>query len=337
LFVIVGENSLYTIGLVGIDNAGKTTIMEIFTKKQLSKTVPTVGINLDQMSFSFIDFSLGILDFGGQSNFRLLWVDYINTVDAIIYVIDASDHERLQESLNEFNRMLNLSEHRPRPILVLANKADLPNTMPADFIKQRIEEISEISNRDWSVIETSAITTQGLVPMMNWVYEKLTGKEIPVTIDIKKIAKKKFYYPCPLLKEMSDGDYCLNHNGFNPVKVFQLKDLFQGELVDIQGFIQQTKEEMKDNSIGVCFNSVFTTDEDELIHCATDESLIEVEGVTANAAEYEESQNMMHLTGGEMCSDCLYKILFSAIRRRINLGSQLTKEEIEKVKQKEAK
>ncbi|MHA1122946.1 MAG: ADP-ribosylation factor-like protein, partial [Candidatus Heimdallarchaeota archaeon] len=54
-----------TIGFVGIDNAGKTTIIDVFTKHKITKTIPTVGVNLEQVTFSEIDFHLNILDMGG--------------------------------------------------------------------------------------------------------------------------------------------------------------------------------------------------------------------------------------------------------------------------------
>ncbi|NHJ48751.1 MAG: GTP-binding protein [Asgard group archaeon] len=95
-------SELPTIGFVGIDNAGKTTIINIFAKQKLTRTIPTVGINLEHLSFTEIKFD--ILDMGGQKNFRLLWVDYLNTVDIVLYVIDSSDFERLSESLAEFQK-----------------------------------------------------------------------------------------------------------------------------------------------------------------------------------------------------------------------------------------
>ena len=82
----------------------------------------------------------------------------------------------------------------------------------------------------------------------------------------------------------------------------------------------------------VCFNSIFVSDNDELIHCSTDTTDIEVENVNASKEEYIDSYNMMHLTGGVICSECLYKILFSALKRKIKAGIELNLEEIEDVK-----
>ena len=118
-----------TIGFVGIDNAGKTTIIDVFTKQKMTKTIPTVGVNLEQVTFSEIDFHLNILDMGGQKSFRLLWVDYLNTVDIVLYVIDASDHERLDEALKEFQNMLILTEANDIPILVLGSSFGGPGAV----------------------------------------------------------------------------------------------------------------------------------------------------------------------------------------------------------------
>jgi len=321
-----------TIGFVGIDNAGKTTIIDIFTKHKLTKTIPTVGVNLEQVSFSEIDFDLSILDLGGQKSFRLLWIDYLNTVDIVLYVIDASDHERLDEALREFQNMLILTEANDIPILVLINKIDLPNTLSALEIGQKLAAIRELYNRDWSIIETSAVTTKGIIEMFKWTYSKITSNDLILEVDYTEIADKKYYNPCPLLLQLSDGDYCINHDNFTPIKVVPLEELFTRVIGNPEKVIKETIEEFENVGRMVCFNSIFVSDEVSNIHCATDSTDIEVEGTTASRDEYIESYNMMHLTGGKMCSECLYKILFSAIKRKIKAGMELSKDEIEDIK-----
>jgi len=328
---------LYTVGFVGIDNAGKSTIIDIFGKQQLTKTIPTVGVNLEQMSFSEINFELNILDMGGQKNFRLLWVDYLNTVDVIIYVIDANDYERIEEALNEFQKMLVLTESNAVPILILLNKSDLPNTMSAVEIGQKIATIPEITSRDWNIIETSAVTTKGLIEMFKWTYSKITSKTLTLKVDYTEAADKQYYTPCPLLLKLSDGNYCINHDNFSPVKIVPLDTLFTGDIEDKEIIIRESVEEFDKIGNFVCFNSIFVSESDDIIHCATDTSYVEVENVTANKEEYIDSYNMMHLTGGVICSECLYKILFSALRRRIKAGIVPKLEDIESVKEVEAR
>ncbi|MBK5113231.1 MAG: GTP-binding protein [Candidatus Heimdallarchaeota archaeon] len=326
-----------TIGFVGIDNAGKTTIIDIFTKHKISKTIPTVGVNLEQVSFSEIDFDLSILDLGGQKSFRLLWVDYLNTVDMVLYVIDASDHERLDEALKEFQNMLILTEANDVPILVLINKIDLPNTLSALEIGQKLSKIRELYKRDWNIIETSAVTTKGIIEMFKWTYSKITNNELILEVDFTQIADKKYYNPCPLLLKLSDGEYCINHDNFTPVKVVPLERMFSQDMGDPAQLIKETIEEFENVGRMVCFNSIFVSDEVSNIHCATDATIVEVEGSTASRDEYIDSYNMMHLTGGKMCSECLYKILFSAIRRKIKAGMELSMDEIENIKVAEAR
>lgn len=324
---------MYTIGFVGIDNAGKTTIIDIFTKRRLSKTIPTVGVNLDEISFSEINFN--VIDMGGQKNFRPLWIDYLNCVDVILYVIDASDHSRLEEAINEFRNMLLLTDSTDVPILILANKQDLPNTISAKELGTKLARLSELAPRDWNIIETSALTTQGLVEMFSWVYSKVTGESLSLRVAHKSSAERKYYSPCPLLLELSDGNYCLNHDNFTPVKVVPLEQMFGEDLNNPERVIRETIQEFSKMNKIVCFNSVFISENDDLIHCATDNTFIEVEGIKANAEEYEESYNMMHLTGGEICSECLYKILFSAIKRKLKSGKKMDSKELEQIKKDE--
>ena len=328
---------MYTVGFVGIDNAGKSTIIDIFGKQQLAKTIPTVGVNLEQMSFSEINFELNILDMGGQKNFRLLWIDYLNTVDVILYVIDASDYNRIDEALNEFQKMLALTEANSVPILILLNKIDLPNTMSAVEVGKKVAAFPEIKDRDWNIIETSAVTTKGLVEMFKWTYSKVTSKTLTLIVDYTEAADKKYYTPCPLLLKLSDGDYCINHDNFMPVKLVPLESLFTIEMEDKEAAIRDTVEEFDKTGNFVCMNSIFVSDNDDLIHCATDTTIVEVENVTANKDEYIDSYNMMHITGGQICSECLYKILFSALRRRIKSGIEPKIEDIESVKEVESR
>ncbi|NHJ87576.1 MAG: GTP-binding protein [Asgard group archaeon] len=321
-----------TIGFVGIDNAGKTTIIDIFAKHKLTKTIPTVGINLEQLFFSEIGFDFSILDMGGQKNFRLLWVDYLHAVDVILYVIDASDYKRLDESIHEFQNMLILTEANAVPILVLVNKIDIPNSLGAYEIGQKISAIPELMNRDWNIIETSAVTTKGLVEMFKWTYSKIAKKQLVLEVDYTEIADKKYYNPCPLLLNLQDGHYCINHDNFTPVKVVPLESLFAKDINDKEQVIKDTIKEFEESDRMVCFNNIFVSDQDDNIHCATDNTAVEVERTTASKEEYIDSYNMMHLTGGVMCSECLYKILFSALKRKIKSGVKITESDIENIK-----
>jgi small GTP-binding protein len=322
-----------TIGFVGIDNAGKTTIIDIFAKQKLTRTIPTVGINLEHLEFAEIKFD--VLDMGGQRNFRLLWIDYLNTVDIVLYVIDASDHERLDETLREFQKMLVLTEEANIPILVLVNKIDLDNTMSAIDIGYKLAAIPEIANRDYNIIETSAITTKGLVEMFKWTFSKIASKDLVLEIEYHEIADKKYYNPCPLMLDLQDGSYCINHDNFTPIKVIPLETLFVEENVDEEQLINDTIEEFESVGRMVCFNCIYVGDDFDEIHCATDSTILTVENITASKDEYLNSYNMMKLTGGVMCSECLYKILFSALKRRIKSGKKPTKEEINEMKLKE--
>ncbi len=324
-----------TIGFVGIDNAGKTTIINIFAKQKLTRTIPTVGINLEHLSFTEIRFD--ILDMGGQKNFRLLWVDYLNTVDIALFVIDASDFERLDEALQEFQKMLVLTEEANIPILILVNKIDLPNTMSALEIGQKLATVKEIANRDWNIIETSAVTTKGLVEMFKWTFSKIAAKDLDLELEYREIADKKYYNPCPLLLNLPDGDYCINHDNFTPVKVIPLETMFSSDIKDPEQVINDTIEEFANVGRMVCFNSIFVSEDYEEIHCSTDSTILKVEEMTASKNEYINSYNMTQLTGGVLCSECIYKILFSAIKRKIKAGMKPSKEEIDGVKEVEVK
>ncbi|NHJ48750.1 MAG: hypothetical protein FK733_13275 [Asgard group archaeon] len=231
--------------------------------------------------------------------------------------------------------MLVLTEEANTPILVLVNKIDLPTTMSALEIGQQIATIREIANRDWNIIETSAITTKGLVEMFKWTFSKIASKALELEVEFREIADKKYYNPCPLMLNMPDGNYCINQDNFTPIKVVPLESLFTDNIDNPEQVISDTIEEFETVGRMVCFNSIFVGEDHEEIHCATDNSILKVEDITASKDEYINSYNMMKLTGGVMCSECLYKILFSALKRKIKAGIKPTVEEIDDIKKVE--
>ncbi|KOS16315.1 cps1 protein [Malassezia pachydermatis] len=113
--------------MLGLDNAGKTTILYKLKLRQSVKTLPTVGFNVETIRFRNVKFN--VWDVGGQDKIRPLWRHYYTGTQGLIYVVDSRDRGRMPEAREELHRILSDREMRHCVLLVFANKQDLAGAM----------------------------------------------------------------------------------------------------------------------------------------------------------------------------------------------------------------
>jgi len=120
--------------MVGLDAAGKTTILYKLKLGEVVTTIPTIGFNVETVEYKNISFT--VWDVGGQDKIRPLWRHYYQNTQGVIFVVDSNDRDRIDDSKDyehsakeELNRMLSEDELREAVLLVFANKQDLPNAM----------------------------------------------------------------------------------------------------------------------------------------------------------------------------------------------------------------
>lgn len=153
--------------MLGLDNAGKTTILYKLKLGKTSKTVPTVGFNVETVKYKNVSFA--VWDCGGQERIRPLWRHYFTGTDALIYVVDSSDIDRIEESKKELQRVISDKELSNCLLIVLANKQDLAGALkPKDLIERF--DISHLpGDHLWSVIPTIAVDGTGLAEALSWI------------------------------------------------------------------------------------------------------------------------------------------------------------------------
>ncbi|KAJ3448214.1 e3 ubiquitin-protein ligase trim23 [Anaeramoeba flamelloides] len=159
--------------MVGLDAAGKTSILQKLVKGNTGVTKPTVGFNVDTVTYKKIKFT--IIDLGGQDKIRPLWKHYYESVNAVIFVVDSNDLERLKEANEELHNMLAEEELKNSSLLVLANKQDLPDAISAETMIEKLDLESE-RGRKWACMPTCAITGEGLLDGLNWLKGALLNK-----------------------------------------------------------------------------------------------------------------------------------------------------------------
>ena len=115
--------------MVGLDAAGKTTILYKLKLGEIVTTIPTIGFNVETVEYKNISFT--VWDVGGQDKIRPLWRHYYQNTQGLIFVVDSNDRDRIDDAKEELHRMLNEDELRDAVVLVFANKQDLPQAMPA--------------------------------------------------------------------------------------------------------------------------------------------------------------------------------------------------------------
>ncbi|KAH7711297.1 ADP-ribosylation factor 1-like 2-like protein, partial [Aphelenchoides avenae] len=113
--------------IMGLDAAGKTTILYKLKTGETVTTIPTIGFNVETVEYKNVTFT--VWDFGRQIMLRPLWRHYFQNTQAVIFVVDSSDREHISEAREELHQMLNDDELRDAILLVLANKQDLPKAM----------------------------------------------------------------------------------------------------------------------------------------------------------------------------------------------------------------
>ncbi|KAA0201026.1 ADP-ribosylation factor [Fasciolopsis buskii] len=111
--------------MLGLDAAGKTTILYRLKLGNSVTTIPTVGFNVETVTYKNVRFN--VWDVGGQEKIRPLWRHYYTGSQGLIFVVDSSDRERIEEARQELHKIANDREMQDAVILVFANKQDLPN------------------------------------------------------------------------------------------------------------------------------------------------------------------------------------------------------------------
>ena len=150
--------------ILGLDNAGKTTILKKMGGDDNAQEGPTQGFNIKNLSLE--GRSAKLCDLGGQRALRDFWQDYFEATDCLMYVVDSTDARRLEETHMTF---IDVIANIPKvPVLVFANKQDLANAKTPAHIAEALL-LTECRDRKWQIQGCSAKTGDGLEEGMSWI------------------------------------------------------------------------------------------------------------------------------------------------------------------------
>ncbi|SCU99194.1 LAFA_0G22562g1_1 [Lachancea sp. 'fantastica'] len=169
---LVGSKEMRIL-MVGLDGAGKTTVLYKLKLGEVVTTIPTIGFNVETVEYKNISFT--VWDVGGQDKIRPLWRHYFRNTEGIIFVVDSNDRSRISEAREVLQRMLNEDEIRNASLLVFANKQDLPEAMSAAEITEKLG-LHSIRQRPWFIQATCATSGEGLYEGLEWLSNSLKNQ-----------------------------------------------------------------------------------------------------------------------------------------------------------------
>ena len=153
--------------LVGMQNSGKTTFVNVIASGQFAEDmIPTVGFNMRKITKGNV--IIKVWDVGGQPRFRSMWERYCRGVNAIVFMVDAADEDKLEAARNELMQLLDKPQLEAIPVLVLANKKDLPGALDERQLIERMN-LSAIQNREICCYSISCKEKDNIDITLQWL------------------------------------------------------------------------------------------------------------------------------------------------------------------------
>ncbi|KAJ1893780.1 hypothetical protein LPJ66_005563 [Kickxella alabastrina] len=159
--------------VLGLDNAGKTTIMKRLTDQPTSTISPTLGFNIT--TFSLPPYVLNFWDIGGQRTIRAYWRNYFEQTDALVWVVDSADRTRLGDCAEELHALLKEDRLMGASLLVFANKQDIAGALSVEEIS-RVLRLDILATHRWSIRPCcAAVAADNLLDGIRWLVNDVSA------------------------------------------------------------------------------------------------------------------------------------------------------------------
>jgi len=151
--------------MVGLDAAGKTTVLYKLKLNDVVTTIPTIGFNVERVEYK--NLKMTIWDIGGQDRLRPLWRHYYENTNGVIFVVDSCDRTRVKIARDEIAKMMAEPALQGAKLCVFANKQDMPNALSGSELVDQLE-LRNLKTQ-WFVQPTSAVSGAGLYEGLDWL------------------------------------------------------------------------------------------------------------------------------------------------------------------------
>eukprot|EP01018_Ginkgo_biloba_P005719 Gb_01291 [translate_table: standard] len=160
--------------MLGLDAAGKTTILYKLKINEIVTTIPTIGFNVETVQYKNVNFT--VWDVGGQDRIRPLWKHYYVNTQGLIFVVDSNDRDRIPEARDELHRLLAEPDLRDAKVLVFANKSDLPKAVPMAELSEKLQ-LQAVKQQKWYIQSCCAVTGEGLYEGLDWLSSAIKNSQ----------------------------------------------------------------------------------------------------------------------------------------------------------------
>ncbi|CAE6429523.1 hypothetical protein ACGC1H_000907 [Rhizoctonia solani] len=169
LLTIIRKNKMkereMRILFLGLDNAGKTTILKRLKGQDVMSTSPTLGFEISTITYG--KYLLNIWDVGGQRTLRPYWRNYFEQTDVLVWVVDSGDRLRMDDCREELHALLQEQRLAGATLLVFANKQDITGSMSDAEIKEALD-LPAIRSHHWKIQPCSAVTGENVQAGLEW-------------------------------------------------------------------------------------------------------------------------------------------------------------------------
>lgn len=158
---------------LGLDNAGKSSVIKAFLGESIDELSPTLGFEIRTIETQ--GYRVNCWDVGGQTTIRAYWRNYFETTDGIVWVVDSTDRNRIADCKRELDSVLQQERLAGASLLIFANKQDINGALTPEEIAQMLD-LNAITRRHWSIVNCSAKTRAGIEDGFNWIIEDIGSR-----------------------------------------------------------------------------------------------------------------------------------------------------------------
>lgn len=187
---------------IGLDAVGKTTLLFRLKLGEVVSTIPTIGFNVEKVEHNGL--TMVTWDVSSRDKMRSLWRHYYDMMDAVVFMMDSTDRERLGEAVEELRRVIDdvQLDYRDLPMLVLANKQDKEGALSPDEIRDAINGRGHRFRMPLEVFPTSGLTGEGVSEALDWLTTQLAviAAEKSLLAPVTRTLYNTVQYPASVVK-----------------------------------------------------------------------------------------------------------------------------------------